>query len=140
MSEEGVQIVRAFTDAFNANDVEGIVSVCDPDVVFHSTFSAVGGADYRGHEGVRQWQRDIQDTWGEIHSAVEAIYDLGDHVLTFTLIRGQGKHSGANVELTAAIVTRVQRGRIVYFKGYAHREDALRDLGVSEDELEPIAP
>lgn len=29
---------------------------------------------------------------------------------------------------------------MAYFKGYAHREDALCDLGVSEDELEPIAP
>jgi hypothetical protein len=29
---------------------------------------------------------------------------------------------------------------VVYFKAYAHREDALRDLGLSEDALEPIAP
>jgi hypothetical protein len=29
---------------------------------------------------------------------------------------------------------------MVYFKGYIHREDALSDLGVSQNELEPIAP
>jgi len=29
---------------------------------------------------------------------------------------------------------------MVYIKGYAHREEALRDLGVSADELEPIDP
>jgi hypothetical protein len=29
---------------------------------------------------------------------------------------------------------------VVYFKGYVHREDALNDLGVSEDSLEPLAP
>jgi hypothetical protein len=29
---------------------------------------------------------------------------------------------------------------MIYAKGYAHRKDALRDLGVSEDELEPIEP
>ena len=139
MSHENVEIVRAFTQAFNEQDVEGIVSVCDPDVEFHSTFAAVGGADYHGHAGVREWQRDFKDAWGEIRSDVEAIYDLGDNVLTFTLIRGQGKHSGVAVELTAAIVTRLEHGRIVYFKGYAHREDALSDLGVSEEALEPIA-
>ena len=140
MSQENVEIVRVFTRAFNEQDVERIVSLCDPDVEFHSTFAAVGGADYRGHDGVREWQRDFQDTWGGIHSDVEAIYDLGDDVLTFTLIKGQAKHSGVDVELTAAIVTRVENGRIVSFEGYAHREDALRDLGVSEDVLEPIAP
>jgi hypothetical protein len=29
---------------------------------------------------------------------------------------------------------------MVYGKAYVRREDALRDLGLSEDALEPIAP
>jgi hypothetical protein len=29
---------------------------------------------------------------------------------------------------------------MTYARGYAHREDALADLGLSERELEPIAP
>jgi hypothetical protein len=29
---------------------------------------------------------------------------------------------------------------MLYLKGYAYREEALRDLGVSADELEPIEP
>jgi hypothetical protein len=33
-----------------------------------------------------------------------------------------------------------QNGLIVYFNGYADREDALRDLGIADDDLEPIAP
>jgi hypothetical protein len=37
-------------------------------------------------------------------------------------------------------VCRWRDGLCVYGKQYAHREDALRDLGVSEDALEPIAP
>jgi hypothetical protein len=39
-----------------------------------------------------------------------------------------------------AQVFRWRDGLGVYWKGYVHREDALRDLGISEDELEPIAP
>jgi hypothetical protein len=31
-------------------------------------------------------------------------------------------------------------GLCVYVKNYAQKEDALSDLGVSEDALEPIAP
>jgi len=41
-------------------------------------------------------------------------------------------------------VARWRDGLLVYIKAYvkayASREDALRDLGVSEDELEPIRP
>jgi hypothetical protein len=39
-----------------------------------------------------------------------------------------------------AQVVRWRDGLAVYFKGYVHREDALKDLGVAEDALEPIAP
>ena len=33
-----------------------------------------------------------------------------------------------------------REGLMVYGKAYVDREDALRDLGLSEDALEPIAP
>jgi hypothetical protein len=42
--------------------------------------------------------------------------------------------------MPAAQMARWRDGLIVYYKGYIHREDSLRELGVSEDELEPIAP
>jgi hypothetical protein len=29
---------------------------------------------------------------------------------------------------------------MVYGKAYVHRQDALKDLGISEDALQPIAP
>jgi hypothetical protein len=38
------------------------------------------------------------------------------------------------------LVTRWRDGLAVYVKHYADRAEAFRDLGVSEDALEPIAP
>jgi hypothetical protein len=35
---------------------------------------------------------------------------------------------------------RWRNGLCVYFKTYTNKEDALGDLGVSEEALEPIAP
>jgi ketosteroid isomerase-like protein len=140
MSQENVELMRAWTDAFNAHDIEAMIALCDPDIDFHSTFAAIGGADYHGHDGVRSWHRDIEETWGaEIRAELEAFFDLGDDILTFTVLRGRGSHSGVQVALPA-IVTRVRDGLIVSHKGYAHREDALSDLGISEQALEPIAP
>lgn len=48
--------------------------------------------------------------------------------------------SGAELTIPAAQILRWRNGLCVHFKAYAHREDALRELGVSEDALEPIAP
>ena len=141
MSEESIQTARAFTEAFNRRDVEALISHCDPQIEFHSTFAAVGGAVYHGHDGMRRFIRDLDEAWGgEIRSEPEAYFDLGEHTLTFTVLHGRGRESGAEVVLPIAVVSRLRDGLFVYYKAYIHREDALRDLGVSEDALEPIAP
>jgi hypothetical protein len=51
-----------------------------------------------------------------------------------------GKQSGAEVTTPAAAVARWRDGLMVRYKVYLRREDALKDLGVSQDALEPIAP
>jgi hypothetical protein len=51
--------------------------------------------------------------------------------------------SRANVDLVAmpiALVARWHEGLAVNYRSYNHRGEALSDLGVSEDELEPIEP
>jgi hypothetical protein len=83
----------------------------------------------------------MEDAWGdEIRAEPEAYFDLGEHTLGFLVFHGHGRHSGAEVAMPIALVTRWRNSLLVYIKGYAHREDALRDLGVSEDELERIEP
>jgi hypothetical protein len=37
-------------------------------------------------------------------------------------------------------LARWRKGLIVYFEGYSNRQEALRDLGVSEDSLERLHP
>jgi len=44
VSEENVEVARAFTEAFNAGDLDRVISCCAPDIEFHSTFAAVGDA------------------------------------------------------------------------------------------------
>jgi ketosteroid isomerase-like protein len=85
--------------------------------------------------------RDLEDVWGkEIRIESEAFFDLGEHTIAFNLLHGRGQQSGVEVAMQYAQVMRWREGLIVYFKAYVDREDALRDLGVTEDALEPIAP
>jgi ketosteroid isomerase-like protein len=136
----GVELHRRFYQAFNARDVGGLIALCDPSVVIHSVFGAVSGAVYHGHDGVRRWQADLEEAWGEeIRVAVEAYFDLGECVLVFDALHGRGRQSGAAVTLPGGAVTRWRSGRCVYFRAYADRDEALRDLGVSEDALESIS-
>jgi ketosteroid isomerase-like protein len=141
MSEQNVELLRRWFEAFNAHDIEAVIALCDPSGVLISAFAAVSGAVYRGHDGMRRYFGDLGNAWGDdLRLEPEAYFDLGEHTLTFSVAQGRGRHSGAEVEMSHAQVVRWRDGLIVYQKGYAHREEALRDLGVSVDQLEPIEP
>ena len=141
MSEENVELHRRSVEAFNTRNVEAFIAFCDPQIELHSTVTVPGGAVYHGHDGVRRWHRDLEDGWGEeLHIEPEAYFDLSEHTITFHVLHGRGRQSGADVAMPAAHLCRWRDGVIVYFKGYARKEDALGDLGVSEDALQPIAP
>jgi ketosteroid isomerase-like protein len=141
MSERYVELARRLIEAFNARDLEAYVALCDPSIEWHSTFSAVSGTVYQGHDGLRRWHRDLEDAWGkEIRIEPEAYFDLGEHTLAFNILHGRGRQSRADVAMPYAAVSRWRDDLIVYAKSYVHREDALSDLDVSEDALEPIPP
>jgi hypothetical protein len=91
-----------------------------------------------GHDGVREYFRDLEDAWG-MRSAARSRRSLISvrtrSPSTFVWTR-QGERGG----MPLAQVVRWRDGLVVYFKVYAHREDALRDLGISEDSLKRIGP
>ena len=137
MSDTNVELTRRLAGAYNAQDIETFIAACDPSVEFHAAIGAVGGV-YRGHDG---FYRDIADAWGDENSLEpEAYFDLGERTLAFYVLHARGRQSGAEVATPIAHLLTWREGLVVYGKSYIHREDALGDLGVSEDELEPIEP
>jgi SnoaL-like protein len=140
VSQENVELHRRAVEAFNAHEVEALIALCAPSIEAHSVFAAVG-AVYHGFDGLRKFFRDARDAWGdEIRIEPEAYFDLGESTLAFLLLHGHGRQSGAEVTMPVAQEVRWRRGLCVYFKSHADRDDALRALDVSEEELEPIDP
>jgi ketosteroid isomerase-like protein len=138
---QNIELHRRAIEAYNAHEVEALIVLCDPAVEGHSVFAAVGGAVYHGHDGLRRFFEDVEDAWGaETRMEPEEYFDLGENTLVFLMLHGHGRQSGAEVTMPVAQMARWRDGLCVYFKGYANREDALGDLGVSEDAIEPIAP
>jgi ketosteroid isomerase-like protein len=141
MSEKNVELARRYRDAYNMRDIEAMLVCCDPNIEYHAAWPGVAPAVYHGHDGMRKWHRENDDAWGEeLRAEREAAFDLGDTLLAFYVLHARGQRSGVEVAMPAATVFTVRDGLIVYMKTYTDREEALRDLGVSEDELEPLAP
>jgi ketosteroid isomerase-like protein len=141
VSQENVELHRRAIAVFNERDIEAMLAFASPSIEFHSVFAAAIGGIYHGHDGMRMWQRDMKDAWGdEIRLEPEAYYDLGEHTLAFYVVHGRGRHSGAEVAMPVAMVARWQDGLVVHMAVYTDRDAALRELHLSEGELEPIDP
>jgi ketosteroid isomerase-like protein len=137
MSAGNVERVRQALEAINPpRDVEGFIAFCAQGVEFHSAFAAVGGAVYHGADGLRQWDRELDEAWEEISNTPEAFFDLGEHTLVFGVLRARGSHSGLETTMPVAWVFRSRDERLFYGKVYAQRKDALSDLGISEQKLQ----
>jgi ketosteroid isomerase-like protein len=140
VSEQNVELHGRIEAAFKRRDIEAMIACLDPGIEYHPVLSAMGETVYQGHDGMRSWFRQLDDAWEELRLEAEAYFDLGEQTLLFYVLHGRGRSSGADVEILGAQVCTWRDGLAVYARQYAHREDALRDLGVAEDALEPIAP
>ena len=66
---EDVDVVRAIYAAFAARDIEGALDFVAPDCEIHleGTAGAAGRkGPYRGHDGLRQYFRDVERVWREL--------------------------------------------------------------------------
>jgi ketosteroid isomerase-like protein len=140
VATENVELHRRIYAALNAGDTDALLAILDRNVEIRSVFAAIGGAVYHGHEGGRKWQADLRDAFGRnFRVEIDTYFDLGESTLCFGTLQGRGEQSEAEVAMPAAGVARWRDGRCVSHKAYADKEEALRELGISEAGLEPIA-
>jgi ketosteroid isomerase-like protein len=141
VSKENVDLHRRIYDALNAGDAEALVPICDRNVEVQSAFAAVGGAVYHGHDGARKWQADLEEAWGgEFRVELEAYFDLGDRTVVIGALYGRGEQSGAEVAMPASAIAEWRNGLCTSHKAYPRQEAVFEELGISADQLEPIAP
>jgi ketosteroid isomerase-like protein len=142
MSERNVDLTRRFLETYNARNIDAMAAYFDPSIEFHAAFAAVAPTVYHGHDGMRKWHRELEEAWqdGIVRLEPEAYFDLGELTLVFWVLHARGRHSGADVAMPGASVLRWRDGLMIYAKTDLHRQGAVSDLGVSEDELKPIDP
>ena len=64
MSQENVDGFKRALDAINCRAAHALLSELDPEVEWHAAIlMAIGGEQtvYRGHDGVREWLRDLYE-------------------------------------------------------------------------------
>lgn len=135
MSQENVEAFKAVIEAINRRDWDALLAGLDPDVEWHPTSLAPWAGEavvYRGHEAVRQWFKDVEEVFPQLHSEFPEIRDLGDRVVAIGKIRTRGEASGAETELPVAYVIEYENRKAKRVWSYLDPRQALEAAGLSE--------
>ena len=133
--QDNVEQTKRAADAYNRRDVEALLEELDPEVEWHSALSVLlsGRATvYRGHGGVRDWFRELDEVVAEVHVEYTDIRDLGDRVIAIGHIRTRGRGSGVVTESPIAMVSDTRNGKSVRVRSYLDPREALEAAGLSE--------
>jgi ketosteroid isomerase-like protein len=135
MSRENVEAFKRGLEAGNRGDVETLLEELDPEVEWHSALHALLGGEqtvFRGHDGVREMLRDLNDAFGEIHIEILDIRDVGDRLIAIGRTRNRGKASGVETVTPLSLVTEIRNGKTISVRGYLDPKRALEAVGLRE--------
>jgi hypothetical protein len=104
MSKQNVDALRAFVERWNSGVREVPVEDVDPDLVLETPFSSVSGKPYRGHAGVEQWLRDIDEQFSMWRIRLDEVRSAGDAVIALGSVHGKGRVSGIEFDQANALV------------------------------------
>ena len=136
MSREHVEAFKRGIKATNRGDVEGVLRELHPSVEFHPALQELVGGEaavYHGHDGVREYFRDMDEAFAEVELDYTEIRDLGDRVLATGSFRTRGRQSGALTESpVAALVDLDAASKGTRVLTYLDPREALEAAGLSE--------
>jgi ketosteroid isomerase-like protein len=118
MSGSDVAVVLRGLEAFNRGDIDGLIAVIDPAVVWEEgglVFPDLPPV-YHGHDGVRRWwQEAIVDAWETFSADLEEIRDEGGgKVVQVYWLRGRGRESGIEVDMHVVQTITVRGGLLAH--------------------------
>ena len=127
MSEESLEIVRGIycrTLLLDPDLLAALAEFAEPDTPFDFTDAYPDGPVVAGVDGVRRIAANWP--WDALHFKPERFFDLDrDRVLVFVVATATGVGSGVPVERRTAHECTFRDGRLVRFKVYSDREQAL---------------
>jgi hypothetical protein len=131
MSERNVELYQLGIEAFNRRDLEGFLALADPDVVGISRVLAIEGQSYRGHDGTREWWKDLLGVFPDFRIEIVWVRDAGN--LTVSELRNSA-HGEGSAALEEAVwqVSEWRDARVVQWQIYDREQDALEAAGISE--------
>jgi ketosteroid isomerase-like protein len=135
MSQENVEAFRRGLEAYNRRDIDAFLEVFDPMVEIHPLTLAMFGKEgtvYRGHEGIRQFVRDVDEVLPRLQVEPLEIRDLGERIVANGRLHARGRASGAEVESPIGWLVEFRERRVIRMTDYLDPKQALEAAGLRE--------
>jgi ketosteroid isomerase-like protein len=124
------EIVQRAFEAFGRGDIDGVVELCDPDIVVRDPERT--GTTFRGLDGLRQFFAEWMENWEEYRSEPVDITEGEGEILVRAHRTGKGKLSGIEINQDLFIVFRLRDGKFTEYRLYTERRGALASLGAAD--------
>ena len=133
MPRENEDVVRLWFEGFNENGMPAL-EVCDERLEIGNVEGFPIQGPYHGHEGVREWTRDLFEVLDEARLEVIEVIEagVGETVMSVQRIVARMRHTRLPAKLRWAGVWTIHDGKAVRVQGYATRREALVAAGLGE--------
>jgi ketosteroid isomerase-like protein len=113
MSASSVEIVRRLFERFDRDGLDRALELVAEDFVVEVPGSMSAEPDvYEGHEGARRYFAAFDGLIDDVRFEPLELFDEGEAVIVALRLSGRGSVSGIEVEQRAAVVTRVEHGKV----------------------------
>ena len=127
-----MKIVRRGLEAVNRDDWQAALAYLDPSVEWDSDPGDPDAATFHGPDGVRQFWTTWTENFEDLALYPVDLLDAGDAVVAVTRLVGRGKASGVEVERLFFSVYEFREGKVVRYRQFDTRAEALEAAGLSE--------
>jgi ketosteroid isomerase-like protein len=133
MAQADVDVIRTMFEAFNREDVEGILELTHPEfeVAVPPELSAEPDV-YRGLEGMRRYWDTFQDALEQIRFQPGRVADTGHGVLVEMHLTARGRQTGIAVQQRVVGVWETRDGKAYRVSVFPSLAGALAHLGLED--------
>jgi ketosteroid isomerase-like protein len=133
MSQQNVEAFKRAVAAYNRRDIDAFLEAFDPQVEWHSLTQVMFGGEqsvYRGHRGIREGVREMDEALVELQVEYSEIRDLGERIVVIGRVSGRGRASGAETESPINWVIEFRNSKVIRMRDYLDRAEALEAAGL----------
>jgi uncharacterized protein (TIGR02246 family) len=134
VSQDDLDLVRAWFDAWNSGDLETFLAMFDAEAEMITDPAFPEGGQFRGRQAIRNWSEGLKESWqGQSQVVVKELFEVGDNVVALWDWTARGLASGMETRMNnLTSVHTIENGKIVRLQYFFEHGEALKAVGLEE--------